>query len=640
VKILAENSILLSFLIFFFLQAKETLPYTAAVSCTALWFLKSKDHSWMYVLLLLLSLLMPFSKSFDASGTLEGNVIASREKYAVLQTDSERFLLYTEDRPVLDSRIRVQGSLSRLNSASGFYRFNFAKYCRLQGIRRCLKPEFIIVVKETNSARGLLQRKVDAMPAGDRQSCIRKILYGGSTDLELRSFLQDSSISTVGILYLTDFLLRWITDEQKRNRIGFVITLLAACFWKFPLLLTFRLLGMLLKRTPLHRSVRLGLQFSLIQILYPYAVLNAGFLMAASYRLCSCFSREPEKDSRLLGMMLQSCLFKAVNPVQICLYRMLLPLMGILHLSALTALVFPWFPVADVLKFTDQVLSFLNWFVLPGSMLGFGLPFFLLLIIQILKRRTEHCRRLILMLFLMFQLLGLFHPLAEITFINVGQGDSILIRAPLNQENSLIDTGRPGQWNTLHNLLQAKGIRRIQTFITTHPDSDHNGSMEQIQSSYYPASVWTAHHPPLGKRIRLTDVNSISNDNENQSSIVDALQMNGMSVLCMGDADRITEEQIAKEFNRMTCDILKLSHHGSKTGSCGRFLDTVQPQLAVISCGDYGIYHHPSPETIHRLLERHIPYLNTQEDGDISIFCLPGRNLLLTSTGKIAIIKA
>ncbi|MBR2810870.1 MAG: competence protein ComEC, partial [Solobacterium sp.] len=84
--------------------------------------------------------------------------------------------------------------------------------------------------------------------------------------------------------------------------------------------------------------------------------------------------------------------------------------------------------------------------------------------------------------------------------------------------------------------------------------------------------------------------------------------------------------------------ILKASHHGSKTGSCERFLNVMKPVLTIISCGAYSIYHHPSPETLQRLRERHIPWLTTREEGNISVLWLPGFNLLITASGKLAII--
>ena len=95
-----------------------------------------------------------------------------------------------------------------------------------------------------------------------------------------------------------------------------------------------------------------------------------------------------------------------------------------------------------------------------------------------------------------------------------------------------------------------------------------------------------------------------------------------------------------RNYTNLHCDVLKLSHHGSDTGSCDDFLDQVQPRLGIISSGPYSIYHHPSPDTIQRLLKRHIPYLDTKVEGDITILCLPFHlNLLITSRGTISFLS-
>ena len=164
--------------------------------------------------------------------------------------------------------------------------------------------------------------------------------------------------------------------------------------------------------------------------------------------------------------------------------------------------------------------------------------------------------------------------------------------------------------------------------------------MDAVIAQYHPEQIITSYQEKIqSHHLFFEDINTIQNSDENESSIVLAFQMNQLKYLFMGDADRITEEKIAEIYDGLKCDVLKLSHHGSKTGSCGLFLDTVQPKLGLISSGAYSIYHHPSPETIQALLKRHIPYLDTKESGDISILALPGLNLLITSAGNLGIIK-
>ena len=83
---------------------------------------------------------------------------------------------------------------------------------------------------------------------------------------------------------------------------------------------------------------------------------------------------------------------------------------------------------------------------------------------------------------------------------------------------------------------------------------------------------------------------------------------------------------------------MKLGHHGSKTSTSDKFLNQVQPRVALISAGSYSIYHHPSEETIQKLLKRHISYFNTKEEGDITILCFSHFNLFITSSFQIGLL--
>ncbi|NCB34332.1 MAG: MBL fold metallo-hydrolase [Erysipelotrichia bacterium] len=234
----------------------------------------------------------------------------------------------------------------------------------------------------------------------------------------------------------------------------------------------------------------------------------------------------------------------------------------------------------------------------------------------------------------------MFHPFAEVTIINVQQGDSILIRLPLNRENYLIDTGKPSQWNSVQTLLDAKGIKHLNALFITHSDNDHSGNMQNVINYYHPEYTITRHRDSFQNgKISFLDLNSIEDEDENRSSLVTYFSLNGLKFLCMGDSDSFSEKKITEKYGNLECDILKLSHHGSKTGSSEEFLDIVRPKIGLISSGPFNIYRHPSPEVIQRLLKRHIPFLDTKDDGDISIFCFFRWNLMITSTGKISLLN-
>ena len=187
--------------------------------------------------------------------------------------------------------------------------------------------------------------------------------------------------------------------------------------------------------------------------------------------------------------------------------------------------------------------------------------------------------------------------------------------------------------------LQGRGIRRLNTLFITHMDSDHCGNMEQVIDDFKVSNTVDEHQGTTYSGLyEFHDLNSIVSEDKNQSSLVLAFTLNGLDFIMTGDADMKAEEQIAARYPGLHCDVLKLSHHGSKTGSCDRFLDLLQPRLGIISSGSYSIYHHPSPETIQRLLKRHIPFLDTKEHGDISILMIGPLRVLITSDGFVDLL--
>ena len=242
-------------------------------------------------------------------------------------------------------------------------------------------------------------------------------------------------------------------------------------------------------------------------------------------------------------------------------------------------------------------------------------------------------------LLVIFQVTGLFHPCMELSIINVGQGDSILIRAPFNSDNILIDTGKPSAYNSLNTFLKSKSIHTLNTMIITHSDNDHSGNQENVEKDYIVKQVITTHQKDIKSSVfDLFDINTITSDDENESSIVNIINLNGNQVCLMGDATEETERDIINNNPNLSCDILKLGHHGSKTSSSDKFLDTVKPKLALISSGSYSLYHHPSPEVIQKLLKRHISFLDTKESGDITILCFYHFNIFITSRFEIGLL--
>jgi competence protein ComEC len=254
---------------------------------------------------------------------------------------------------------------------------------------------------------------------------------------------------------------------------------------------------------------------------------------------------------------------------------------------------------------------------------------------------------------------NLFNSNIEVTFIDVGQGDSILIRLPNNKANILIDTGGKliyeKQWQRKNRnytigkdviipYLKSSGIRKIDYLILTHGDEDHMGEAYDIISNFKIEKVILNNGTINSleskvikqlnkakiyyKNIKNKDVIVIDNykfyilnisteSNENDNSIVLYTKFNNKKILFASDISSKVESKIISEYKNIDVDILKVGHHGSKTSTSEIFLDKIKPSYAVIEVALNNRFNHPSKETIKRLNDRNINILKTSEKGTI-----------------------
>lgn len=631
-----QHSIYLSSILFLFLLACIYSPWTSLIlACTA-WVIRMGRKGLPAVLVLFLFMMIPRT-DFSSSAMNTGRVIEVKSNYAVIQNHEKKIILYTGTHPVLDSVISFDSSAEKIVSSKGFYHFNFSEYCQRRGIYYSASSDNWIQVKESVSLRGKLQMRI-LKESAEKQEILNQILLGiKAEDGTFESALMNSGFPLSGIILFLQKILSYLTDEKTGSRIIHICTLFLCLFYHFPLILLQKMIRQILSGFHWSSQEKLGISLLITMILCPYCVTSAGFLLPAAFRLTSMYSSHPKITSLTAGMMIQSILFHSVNPLQMLLYPVFVGILGCFWIICIFSLIVPDLSINALFLGYDHILKLMDLFAMNGSMIGFGILFFLTSALLLIKRRNASF--LICLLFLIYQCFGLFHPFAEVTFINVGQGDSILIRAPMNQCNVLVDTGKPSQINNLSTFLNAKSIRKIQTLFITHSDNDHSGNQSEIEIRYHTDETIVSHQKrtETGPFV-FYDLNCIVNEDENQSSLILLTSINHLNILLTGDADQTAEEIISREYSGLHADILKLSHHGSRTGSSDLFLDTVRPNLAVISSGAYKIYHHPSPETVQRLLKRHICSLDTKEEGDISVFFLPHINFFLTSTGKIGII--
>nr|WP_312289561.1 ComEC/Rec2 family competence protein [Clostridium chromiireducens] len=232
-------------------------------------------------------------------------------------------------------------------------------------------------------------------------------------------------------------------------------------------------------------------------------------------------------------------------------------------------------------------------------------------------------------------------------FIDVGQGDSILIQ--VNNKNMLIDAGPKSDKNELLNYLSKLNIEKLDYVIATHPHEDHIGNMSDIIDSYnvlkfYAPKVQSTTKTfekmidslkrkglkinvirkdtdsiDLGKNTNVRVFSPIddSYENLNNYSSVIRIQYGSTSFLFTGDAEKDVEEKILDNNENISSDVLKVGHHGSSTSTSKAFLNKINPSIGVISVGKDNTYNHPNNETIKSLKENKVTIYRTDKDGTV-----------------------
>ena len=256
---------------------------------------------------------------------------------------------------------------------------------------------------------------------------------------------------------------------------------------------------------------------------------------------------------------------------------------------------------------------------------------------------------------------------AEVHFIDVGQGDSSLIRLPEDDGgyiNILIDSGEKSYGDEVENYLYSIGVYELDAVIVTHPHSDHMGSMAMIIEEFpigkfYMSSIPENIVPTTNtyesmldaldeKGLKITTIgsgdnlseltNSVSGasikvlsprldndfDDLNDVSLIIKLNYGSTSFLFTGDAELGAYKEIRGSIGRV--NVLKIGHHGSSNATDEALLAETYPEYAVISYGRDNDYGHPHDRVIDLLNKYQITMIRTANFGNI-IFTSDGENL-------------
>ncbi|GGA36722.1 ComE operon protein 3 [Kroppenstedtia guangzhouensis] len=259
----------------------------------------------------------------------------------------------------------------------------------------------------------------------------------------------------------------------------------------------------------------------------------------------------------------------------------------------------------------------------------------------------------------------------RITFIDVGQGDATLIETPGGRV-ILVDGGGTLPWqkepwqkrrkefevgrDVLVPYLKYRGIRRVDWMVMTHGDADHIGGLRAVVEELtvvrvlrnplppgtglegelmgtlfrrgIPVTVskpgtWWEPEPGIRLQVLHPPVADPKPRSDNEASVVLLLTAFGHSVLLPADLEESGEQEILERWQLPRIDFLKVGHHGSRTSTGEKWLETLRPREAIISVGRGNRFGHPAPEVVDRLKVRGIRLWRTDQHGAIILRIRP-----------------
>lgn len=238
-----------------------------------------------------------------------------------------------------------------------------------------------------------------------------------------------------------------------------------------------------------------------------------------------------------------------------------------------------------------------------------------------------------------------FDSTLQVHFIDVGQGDSILLIQ--GEHSMLIDAGDNSCGTKVQSYLQANNISTLDYCVGTHPDADHIGGLDVIIYKFDCKEIWMPQcskdtktyedvisaitsknykitNPAVGDTYSLGDAQITVlapqkdyGEDANNNSIALKVVYGQNSFLFTGDCQEEAEADILASGMDVSAQVMKAGHHGSDTSNSREFLEAVAPEYVVISCGEGNDYGHPRAEVLNNLRSMGISVFRTDEQGSI-----------------------
>lgn len=668
------------------------------------------QYSYLYLILLIIVIILAFIRinfnqkscfTIDESefvGTLtnkkiEGDAFSfelkSKEKLKCtyyIKTIEEKESLNNLD---LGITLSLKGSLKIPLNNTIPNTFNYKKYLKQNNINYILNVEKIEVINKKTSLLYTIKNKIQKHISNYKSKDYINAFITGDKSLIDEDVKEDYqslgvshifAISGMHISLLSSVILFILKKIKIKENYSYIFVILFLCFYMFITnyqASVLRSVGLFIllylnKKFDLNIEVIniLFLDISIIVLVNPNFINNIGFLYSSVVSFSLIKYSKLIKGNYIVKTLKVSLIAFAFslpitftsnyefNLLSVLNNLLIVPLVSLV-LYPLSVLSFFIKPIDDLLLFIINILESITPYLLTLKIVVPKVSIIVVIVYYIfLLLFFETFKKVFLILIFALILIVKAYPLIDqnyyVYFLDVGQGDSILIKK--GYECILIDTGgkvgfKKDAWkerkeyyytdNTI-TFLHSLGLSNINTLILTHGDYDHMGEATYLVENFKVKQVifncgkFNDLENNLIKVIekkkieyrscikeldidnnKLTFLKTKEYDNENDNSSVIYSKFNNLKFLFMGDASILTEKEILSKYNLSNIDVLKVGHHGSKTSSSKEFINKIKPKYSIISVGKNNRYGHPNKEALENLKYSRI--YRTDTDGSIEI---------------------
>lgn len=614
-----------------------------------------------------IGVLLPRIPFPSQTGPYSGFVVEARENYVIFQAGFDRYYVSSRENDFeMGDYLVVEGSVNEIKFTTYESRFNFKDYLSNKGVDKELKASNID--RKFHSFIRTHQFKKQFLSHFDENaaSLIGAFLFN-EKDYSSSAI---SYANNIGVIYLFSMsgmylhflfaILAYLLSLKLSNKASQILPfliLLPFAFFSFTKIGTLRVYALYLlkylnefhfkkKRSHIELVSVLALIFVIIDYHLVYQeAFYIGFLLSLLTPIMQNSIKFINKKKRKLVFPLLIRL--SIVPIQIeggCLhilsfftYFIVFPINFFFILISMISVVIPFY------GFVNSVGNGVTWILEKMDLINIKIPFgnwggyfgFIYFLVFILMLYLLECVRLksfkrlsaFLTTIIALSIVPLQEPLTNsVSFINVGQGDSILIKN--STHTVMIDTGGYKSFDmaeeSLIPFMNKNKITHIDALITTHDDFDHNGAAESLKSKFkvYNHLTKPEQFPYKIGDIEIENLNVFGGEDDNDKSLVLSMTFMKKKWLFMGDASTKVEKELISAYDSLDCDILKVGHHGSKSSTCDEFIKATTPNEAIISVGASNYYGHPTKEVLDILTKNNVKIRRTDEEGTISYFSL------------------